>query len=56
MIVEQRAHAAPRRAGDDDIADLQRAALNEHRADRTAAALELGFDDDAFRRAVRDWP
>ena len=31
---------------------LQGAALHQHGADRTAAALQLGFDDDAFGRAV----
>ena len=53
LVVDERAHAAPGHAGDDDVADLQRAALDEHGADRAAAALELGLDDDAFGRAVR---
>ena len=52
-LVDQRAHAAIGRAGDDEVADVQRAALNQRRADRPAAALELGFDDHAFRGAVR---
>ena len=52
-IVDERAHAAPRAAGDDDVADAQGAALDQHGADRTAAALQLGLDDDAFGGAVR---
>ena len=32
---------------------LQRAALDQHGGDRAAAALELGFEHDAFGRAVR---
>ena len=52
-IVDQRAHAAPFVAGDDDVADLQRAALHQHGGDRAAALVELGFDDDAFGGAVR---
>ena len=52
MIVDQRAHASPCHAGDDDVADLQRAALHQHGADRSTTALQLGFDDDAFGRAV----
>ena len=32
---------------------LERAALDEHGADRPAPALELGLDDDAFGRAIR---
>ena len=52
-IVDQRAHAAPFGAGDDDVADTQRAALDEHGRDRAAAAVELRLDHDAFGRAVR---
>ena len=52
-LVDQRAHAAPGAAGDDDVADAQRAALHQHGADRAAAALELGLDDDALGGAVR---
>ena len=51
-LVDEGAHASPCLAGDDDVADAQRAALHEHGADRTAAALELGLDDDAFGGAV----
>ena len=55
-IVDQRAHAPPGRTGDDDVADAQGAALDQHGADRTAAALELGLDDDAFGGAIRVGP
>ncbi len=53
MIIEQSAHSAPGRARNHDVANVQRTALHEDGADRTAAALELGFDNDAFRRAMR---
>ncbi len=49
-VVDQRAHAPPRRTGNDDVADPQRAALHQCGADRTAPALELGLDHDALRR------
>src|SRR5262249_45022542 len=48
LVVDQRADAAPGRAGHDDIADVQRAALNKHSRDRAATTVELGFDDGAF--------
>ena len=41
------------RAGDDRVADVQRAALDQHRDDRAAARVELGLDDDARRLGVR---
>lgn len=41
------------RADDDRIADAQGALLNEDGCDRTAAFIELGFDDDTLSRAVR---
>ena len=52
-VVDQRADAAPFGAGDDDVADTQRAALHQHGRDRAAAAVELGFDHGAFGGAVR---
>jgi len=48
LIVDQRADAAHLGAGDDDVADLQRAALHQHGGHGTAAAIELGFDHGAF--------
>ncbi len=52
LIVDEGAHAAPLAAGDDDVADLDRAALDENRGDRTAALVELGLDDRALGRAI----
>ena len=51
-IVLQQAHAAPFRAGHDDVADMQRAALDQHGGDRAAALVELGLDHRAFGGAV----
>ena len=52
-VVLHRADAAPVRAGHDRVADLERAALDEHRDDGAAARVELGLDDDARRVGVR---
>src|SRR3954471_15978448 len=52
-IVLHRADAAPVGAGDDRVADLERAALDQHGHDRAAAGVELGLDDDARRVRVR---
>ena len=51
-IGHERADAAPFGAGDDEIADLQGAALDQHGGDRAAAAVELGFDHGAFGRTL----
>src|SRR5262245_204312 len=51
-IVEQSPHAAPGLARDDEIAEPKRAALDQSRADRTAAPFELRLDDDAFGGTV----
>ena len=48
LIGDQRADAAHLGAGDHDVADAQRSALHQHGRDRTAAAVELGFDHGAF--------
>ena len=45
--VVHRAHLAPVRAGDERVADVQRAALDQHRDDGAAARVELGLDDHA---------
>ena len=55
LIGDQRADAAHFGAGDDDVADTQRAALHQHGRDRAAAAIELGFDHGAFGRALASW-
>ena len=39
-------------ADDEDVADLQRAALDEHGGERAAALVELGLDHRAFGGAV----
>ena len=51
-LVDERAHAAPFAAGDEDVADLERAALDQHGRDRAAAALELRLDDAALGGAI----
>src|SRR5204862_53641 len=51
--IDQGADPAPFAAGHENVADLHRAALDQHRRDRTAAPFELGFEDDAFGRTVR---
>ena len=52
LVVDEGANAAPGCTGDHDITHMQRAALNERRANGAAAAFQLGFNDDAFGRAV----
>ena len=51
-VGHQRTHAAPFGAGHHQIADPQRAALDENRRHRAAAAVELGFDHGAFGRTI----
>ena len=53
LIRDQRADAAHLGAGDDDVADPERAALDQHGRDRTTAAVELGLDHGAFGRTLR---
>ena len=43
--VEERAHLAPGVAGDDRVADAERAARDEHGRDRAAADVEAALDD-----------
>ena len=52
-VVVERAHLAVRVAGDDRVADAQRAAVHEHRRDRAAADVEARLDDRAGRLGVR---
>ena len=56
LVVDQRAHPAPGRAGDENVAELQRAALHQNRGHRAAALVELRFDHDARRPRGPDWP
>ena len=55
-VVDEGAHLAPLRAGNDDVADPQGAALDQHGGDHAAAAVEPGLDDGALRLAVRVGP
>ena len=52
LVVEQRPDAAPMRAGDDERADPQRAALDKDGRHGSAAAIEPRLDDGAFRAAL----
>ena len=52
-LVEQRAYAPRVHATDEVVADLERAALNEHRRDGTLARIQLRLDDGALRPLVR---
>ena len=51
--VVEGAHAAPGVAGDDRVADAERAALDEHRRDRAAADVEARLDDRPGGLGVR---
>ena len=53
LVVVERAHLAGRVARDDRVADVQRAALDEHRRDRAAADVEARLDDRAGRLGGR---
>ena len=46
-IVEHRAHLAEDLADDERIVDAQRSLLDQHGRDRTASAIEFGFEHDA---------
>ena len=52
-IIDKGAHAAPFRTGDQNIALMQRAALDQNRGDRATALVELGFDHGTFGDALR---
>ena len=52
VLVEHRADAAEARAGQHDVAALERAALHQHGRDRAAALVELRFDDEALGHRV----
>ena len=55
-VVLERADAAERLADDDDVADLERAGLDEGGRDRAAALVELGLDDRADGGRASGWP
>ena len=52
-IVEHRAHFSVHRADDEEIADVQRAVLHQHRRHRTAALVHARFEHGAAGRRVR---
>ena len=52
-MADQGANFPAERADDKHVADMQRAALHQHRRHRATAPLQLGFDDSAFRQPVR---
>ena len=52
-VIRHRPHPAPFRAGDDNIADTQRAALHQERTHHAAAAIDAGFDDHPVGVAIR---
>ena len=51
-VVDQATDAAPDGAGNQHVADLQGAFLDQHGGDRAAARLKLGLDHDAVGGAV----
>jgi hypothetical protein len=48
VFVQHGAHAAEGGAGQHHVAALERTALHQHRRDRAAALVQLGFDDQAL--------
>src|SRR6478736_5794113 len=48
VLVEHGAHPAVGRTGHDRVADAERSALDEHRGDRTATAVEVRLDHEAL--------
>ena len=52
MVVDQRTDLAARWAGNEDVADAQRAALDEYGREGSATLVELGFDHGAFGGAI----
>ena len=52
LVVEHRPHPAPRRTGDDRVADLQLALVDEHRGHGAAAGVEVGLEHDALGPTV----
>ena len=51
-LVDHRPHAAEYRAGQHDVAALQRSRLHQDGRDRAAALVQARFDHDAARRRV----
>ena len=55
-VVDERAHLADDGAGDERVADAQRAVLHEDRRHRAAALVELRFEHGARARCASGWP
>ena len=53
VVAVHRPHPAPLRTGDDDIANAERAALDQHGGHCAAAPVHLGLDHDALGSAIR---
>ena len=53
LVVDHRPDLAPRRTGDDRVADLELALVDEHRGHRATADVELGLEHDALGPARR---
>src|SRR6266540_4093611 len=51
-LVGHRAHAPKNRAGEHDVAALQRSRVNEHGRERTLALVEAGFNHDSLRQRI----
>ncbi len=56
VLVEHGPDPAVGRTGDDRVADPERAALDEHGRDRTAATVEVRLDRRGPGRSGRGWP
>ncbi len=56
VVIVQRLDLAPGVAGDDRVADAQRAPLHQHRGDRAAADVQARLDDDAAGVGASGWP
>src|SRR5690606_4185775 len=48
VVVDERTHAAPLVAGDEDVARLERAGLNEDGRNRATPLVQLRLDDDTL--------
>ena len=56
LVVDQRPHRAPGRAGHDRVADLERALVDEDGGHRATADVEVGLEHDALGPARSGWP
>ena len=56
VVVDERPDPAPGRTGDERVADLERAPLDEQVGDRATADVEVRLEHDAARPAVGRGP